>query len=113
MRDTVKLLLALLGLSTIPMPSVAQELVFPSMTYRTGPCASGGIPLSDGFADYITLLNERDGGINGVPLRLAECEYGYNTDRGVACFEELAADGGLVFNPLSTGVTYALIPLAN
>lgn len=91
----------------------ADELVIPSMTYRTGPYASGGIPFSDGFADYITLLNERDGGIGGKRLQLAECEYGYNTDRGIACFEELVSEGGLVFNPLSTGVTYALIPRAH
>ena len=88
----------------------AAELVIPSMTYRTGPYASGGVPASDGFADYITLLNERDGGINGKRLRVVECEYGYDTARGIACFEELAEKGGLVFHPLSTGLTYALLP---
>ena len=45
---------------------VMADLVFPSLSYRTGPYASGGIPFADGYADYFTLLNERDGGIGGV-----------------------------------------------
>ena len=39
--------------------AVAQELVLPWMSYRTGPYAVGGIPLADGYTDYFTLLNER------------------------------------------------------
>ena len=45
---------------------VLADLVFPSLSYRTGPYAAGGIPYADGYADYFTLLNERDGGIGGV-----------------------------------------------
>ncbi|MEL6126934.1 MAG: ABC transporter substrate-binding protein [Pseudomonadota bacterium] len=86
------------------------EITLAGMVYRTGPYAVSGVPFSDGYADYITLLNERDGGINGVPLRLEECEFGYNTDRGVECYEELKSKGALVFQPVSTGVTYQLIP---
>lgn len=40
-------------------PAMA-DLVFPSLSYRTGPFAAGGIPFADGYADYFTLLNERD-----------------------------------------------------
>jgi hypothetical protein len=47
---------------------VMADLVFPSLSYRTGPYAANGIPFADGYADYMTLLNERDGGIGGVKL---------------------------------------------
>ena len=50
-------------------PAMA-DLVFPSLSYRTGPYAPNGIPYADGFADYMTLLNERDGGINGVKIKI-------------------------------------------
>ena len=30
------------------------ELVFPSLSYRTGPYAVNGIPFADGYADYMT-----------------------------------------------------------
>ena len=40
---------------------------------RGGPEALG-IPQADGLIAYLTLLNERDGGINGVPLVWEECE---------------------------------------
>ncbi|MEL7133898.1 MAG: ABC transporter permease, partial [Pseudomonadota bacterium] len=65
---------------------VMADLVFPSLSYRTGPYAAGGIPFADGYADYMTLLNERDGGIGGLPARILECETGYNTEKGVECY---------------------------
>ena len=90
-------------------PAMA-DLVFPSLSYRTGPYGANGIPFADGYADYFTLLNERDGGIGGVPTRVVECETGYNTERGVECYESTKGEGALVYQPLSTGITYQLIP---
>lgn len=92
-------------------PAMA-ELVFPSLSYRTGPYAPGGIPFADGYADYFTLLNERDGGIGGVKTKLVECETGYSTEKGVECYESTKGQGALVYQPLSTGITYQLIPKA-
>jgi len=86
------------------------DLVFPSLSYRTGPFAAGGIPFADGYSDYFTLLNERDGGIGGEAIRVPECETAYNTEKGVECYEALKGEGALVFQPLSTGITYQLIP---
>jgi len=86
------------------------DLVFPSLSYRTGAYASGGIPFADGYADYMTLLNERDGGIGGVMTRILECETGFNTEKGVECYEATKGEGALVYQPLSTGITYQLIP---
>ena len=93
-------------------PLLAESLVFPSLSYRTGPYAAGGIPFADGYADYFTLLNERDGGIGGVPARVPECETGYNTEKGVECYESTKGEGALLYQPLSTGITYQLIPKA-
>ena len=90
--------------------SAFADLVFPSLTYRTGPYAPNGIPFADGYADYFTLLNERDGGIGGVPVRLIECETGYNTERGVECYESTKGENSLIYQPMSTGITYQLIP---
>lgn len=89
---------------------VMADLVFPSMSYRTGPYAAGGIPFADGYADYFTLLNERDGGIGGETVLVPECETGYNTEKGVECYESLKSQNPLVLQPLSTGITYQLIP---
>ena len=70
-----------------------------------------GIPFADGVADYWTLINERDGGINGVKIVFEECETGYATDKGVECYERLKGKGPTgagYFSPLSTGITFAL-----
>lgn len=90
----------------------AADLVFPDLSYRTGPYAANGIPFSDGYQDYMTLLNERDGGIGGVPIEVLECETGYNTEKGVECYEATKGEGALLYQPLSTGITYQLIPKA-
>jgi branched-chain amino acid transport system substrate-binding protein len=58
----------------------------------------------------MTLLNERDGGIGGVKTRVIECETGYNTEKGVECYEATKGEGVLVYEPYSTGMTYQLIP---
>ncbi|MBD3677239.1 MAG: ABC transporter substrate-binding protein [Rhodobacteraceae bacterium] len=110
----MKLKLATLALGAVmaAAPALA-DLVIPSLSYRTGPYAPNGIPVADGFADYLTLLNERDGGIGGVPIRMIECETGYNTEKGVECYESTKGEGSLVYSPLSTGITYQLIPKAS
>jgi branched-chain amino acid transport system substrate-binding protein len=87
------------------------EQFIPGLVYRTGAYAPNGIPFADGAADYIALLNARDGGINGVKILFEECETGYATDRGVECYERLkgkGATGAAYFSPLSTGITFAL-----
>jgi branched-chain amino acid transport system substrate-binding protein len=60
---------------------------------REGAHRTWGIQVGNGFIDYVTFLNERDGGINGVPLVWEECETVYDVDRGVACYERLKAKG--------------------
>jgi branched-chain amino acid transport system substrate-binding protein len=87
------------------------EQFIPGLVYRTGAYAPNGIPFADGAADYIALLNARDGGINGVKITFEECETGYATDRGVECYERLKGKGptgAAYFSPLSTGITFAL-----
>ena len=93
-------------------PAMA-DLVFPSLSYRTGAYGANGALFADGYADYFTLLNERDGGIGGVPARVIECETGYNTEKGVECYEATKGEGSLIYQPLSTGITYQLIPKAS
>lgn len=92
--------------------SAYADLVFPNLSYRTGPYGPNGAPFADGYADYFTLLNERDGGINGVKIQAPECETGYNTEKGVECYESTKGQGALLYQPLSTGITYQLIPKA-
>ncbi|MFQ5756373.1 MAG: ABC transporter substrate-binding protein, partial [Acidiferrobacterales bacterium] len=70
--------------------AVAQnEQFIPMLVYRTGPYAPSGIPVANGFRDYYTLINKRDGGINGVKIIFEECETQYNTKLGVECYEKL------------------------
>jgi len=89
----------------------AQDKVqfFPSLTGRTGPVAPNATPFANGYADYMKLVNVR-GGINGVKTLVEECETAYATDRGVECYERLKNKhgGATVFQPLSTGITFAL-----
>ncbi len=107
---------ALLAVPMISGVASAYELVMPTLDYRTGPYAPNGIPFANGYGDYLNMLNERDGGINGARISLVPCETGYNTKKGVECYENTKGEGqsgALVFQPLSTGITYQLIPKAS
>jgi branched-chain amino acid transport system substrate-binding protein len=96
-------------------PALAQQrysIFIPLLVYRTGPYAPSGIPNANGFDDYFNLLNERDGGINGVKIAFEECETQYDTKQGIECYERLKAKGPVLVNPFSTGITYQVIPKA-
>ncbi|WP_164934601.1 ABC transporter substrate-binding protein [Bradyrhizobium zhanjiangense] len=108
----VLILAAALSGAAFSAPAAAQDEQFiPILSYRTGPYAVNGAPYANGVVDYYNLINERDGGINGVKILTEECETSYATDKGVECYERLKGKGptGAAFiNPLSTGITFAL-----
>src|SRR5262245_64513921 len=92
----------------------AQDSIYvPLLTYRTGPFAGSGIPVANGMHDYLDMLNERDGGIGGAKLVIEECETGYDTKKGVECYEQVKGKKPVVVNPYSTGITLQLIPKAS
>ncbi len=102
------------SVATAPAPASAQDQVFvPLLTYRTGAFAGSGIPIADGMGDYLRMLNERDGGIGGARIVIEECETGYDTKKGVECYESLKGKNPVVVNPYSTGITLQLIPKAS
>ena len=83
--------------------------------YRVGPYAAGGTPFFTGYIDYLKLLNERDGGLNKVKISWEECEFEYNTAKGLECYERLKTKGKTgptAIHPMSTGVTYGLMDRA-
>ncbi len=72
-----------------------------------------------GVSDYFTLLNDRDGGINGIPVAWEECETEYDPAKGMRCYHRYKKDEAgrqalyfdsltLYFHPLSKGVFPAL-----
>ncbi|HWS12066.1 MAG TPA: ABC transporter substrate-binding protein [Rhodocyclaceae bacterium] len=100
------------SLGAQPAFAQANEQFIGLPSYRVGPYAAGGSGIYGGWIDYMTLVNERDGGVNGVKLVWEECETEYNNARGVECYERLkkkGATGNTVFQPLSTGITYSVL----
>ena len=108
----LKTLAAMALAGTLAAGPALAELVIPDLSYRTGPYAAGGTPFSDGYQDYFHMLNARDGGVGDEMFRIIECETGYNTEKGVECYESTKGEGALIYQPLSTGITYQLIPKA-
>ncbi len=115
----MRLKLLALGLAVVTAAPAAMftahaedGIYIPLFTYRTGPFAGSGIPIANGMADYLNMLNERDGGIGGVKLIVEECETGYDTKKGVECYETMKGRNPAIINPYSTGITLQLIPKA-
>src|SRR3954464_11564418 len=76
------------------VPTRAEDALYiPLLTYRTGPFASSRIPSANGMHDYLEMLNERDGGVGGVRLAIEECETGYDSQKGVECYERTKVKG--------------------
>ena len=96
-------LAVMLGPSAAPAPAQPQGIFVPLLVYRTGPYAPSGIPIANGMVDYLNLVNERDGGINGVKVVWEECETQYDTKQGVECYERLKGKNPVVVNPLQHG----------
>ena len=114
--DLKYLALGLAVLTTAPAVATtarAEEGIFiPLFTYRTGPFSGSGTPIANGMSDYLNMLNERDGGIGGARLIVEECETGYDTKKGVECYESVKGRHPVVIGPYSTGITLQLIPKA-
>ncbi|GAA6142980.1 ABC transporter substrate-binding protein [Hydrogenophaga sp. 5NK40-0174] len=106
---SVSVACATLSTALVSPAAQAAEQFFPALVYRTGAYAPNGVPFANGYVDYLKLTNAR-GGINGVMVSWEECETGYATDKGVECYERLKGKNGgaTVFQPLSTGITFAL-----
>jgi branched-chain amino acid transport system substrate-binding protein len=104
---------SLVGSSALVSQAVAQDTIYiPLLSYRTGPFAGSGLPIANGMSDYFAMLNERDGGIGGAKVIVEECETGYDTKRGVECYEQVKGKKPAIVNPYSTGITLQLIPKA-
>ena len=106
---TIAAIAASMMVTAIP---ASADLAIPLLSYRTGPYAPNGIPYADGVEDYISMINARDGGVGGEMIKILPCETAYNTTKGVECYESTKGQGALVYFPLSTGITYQLIPKA-
>jgi branched-chain amino acid transport system substrate-binding protein len=104
----VAAIVAVTASGPVQAQSKAKEQFFPALPYRTGAYAPNGVPWANGYLDYFKLINARDGGIGGVKITFEECETGYATDRGVECYERLKGKGATLFQPLSTGITFAI-----
>jgi len=103
------------GLVGVTAVTAAGEQFIPILGVRQGATKSTQIPRADGYIAYLTLLNERDGGINGVKLVWEECETVYDATRTVECYEHLKAKGSTgaaVFHPMGTPPTYVLLERA-
>ena len=75
----------LLGLVSVTGAAAAGEQFLPIFGIREGGQRFTFIPRVDGYIAYLTLLNARDGGINGVSLVWEECETVFDLTRGLEC----------------------------
>ncbi|MBL8492090.1 MAG: ABC transporter substrate-binding protein [Rhodocyclaceae bacterium] len=98
-------------MATAPVSAQDNTQFVPIVGYRLGPLASIGQTFYAGMVDYFNLINERDGGINGVKLSWEECETEYNNSKGVECYERLKGKSkyATAIQPMSSGITYSLV----
>jgi branched-chain amino acid transport system substrate-binding protein len=99
----------------VTVAAAAGAQFLPLLGAREGSMRFIQIPRADGFIAYVTLLNERDGGIHGVKLVWEECETVWDVARGIECYERLKAKGSTgaaAFVMNNTPLVYALLERA-
>jgi branched-chain amino acid transport system substrate-binding protein len=104
------LMATVLGVLVSVTAVAAGEQFIPVLSVREGALRDAQT-VTDGFIAYLTLLNERDGGINGVTLVWEECDTVYDVERGVECYERLKGKGPTgvaAFLSIGTPLAYAL-----
>ena len=79
------------------------------LTNRTGPASTIGVRIANGMHDYLEMLNQRDGGIGGVPLQVDECEVASDAERGRACYAAAREAGAVLLVVPDRIVTAALL----
>src|SRR5262249_43435177 len=102
----------LVGVTTV---AAAGAQFLPILSIREGALKALETPATNGHIAYLTLLNARDGGINGVKLVWEECETVYDVTRGLECYEHLknkGPTGAAVVSPSGTPLAYALLERA-
>jgi branched-chain amino acid transport system substrate-binding protein len=95
------------GLVGVMAVAAAGAQFLPVLSIREGVTRAVGILQANGYIDYVTLLNARDGGINGVPLVWEECETVGYVPRGVECYERLKTKG-----PTGAAAFHVILQLA-
>ena len=99
--------------SAVVTTAQAEDGIYiPLMSYRTGPYSGAGAAIFNGMSDYLNMLNARDGGVGGARLIVEECETGYDTKKGVECYDSTKGKNPVVSTPYSTPITLQLIPRA-
>lgn len=101
----VTALILALGLSAEAAEPVRMTL----LTNRTGPGAVIGARVANGVRDYLEMLNQRDGGIGGVPLEVEECEVASEVERARACYAAARAAGTVLITTPDRGITQDLL----
>ena len=114
LNPTKPLIAALAAAAAIVVaaPLQAADQFFPLIDYRVGPYGANGTSWYGGFIDYLTYVNIKEGGVNGVKMAWEECETEYNNAKGVECYERLKTKAEAAPGPIhvmSTGISYALI----
>ncbi|MFC4299858.1 ABC transporter substrate-binding protein [Castellaniella hirudinis] len=106
-------LLVAAGMVGAPVQAQEAQQYAPVFSYRTGPYAPNGIPVANGTVDYLKLVNAQ-GGVNGVKFKIEECEFAYDTAKGIECYERMKGQhgGAAIVQSISTGVTNALLKKA-
>ncbi len=93
-------------------PAAVAEQFVPLPTFRVGAYASSGIPVWGGFIDYLSYVNEAEGGVAGVKLVYEECETEWAAERGVECYERFRSGkygkSIPIYNPMGAPAAYAL-----
>lgn len=90
-----------------------EAVVIGEVADLSGPVGPTGIALTAGATDYFRYINEKKGGIDGVPIKHVIIDARYNLSDEIAAYKKLVTvDKAKVVFLISSGSASALTPMA-
>jgi branched-chain amino acid transport system substrate-binding protein len=93
--------------STVPAPT-GTPITVGSLCDRSGATQLIGVIYCPAFLDYIDMVNERQGGVDGHPIEVVDIDHGYEVPKAVAGYEQVRQQGAVAVLCQGTPIASAL-----
>ncbi|MBN2809203.1 MAG: ABC transporter substrate-binding protein [Deltaproteobacteria bacterium] len=110
-KITIRLLAAFLFLLWVVPVMAEGPIKIGGLFDITGGTGSVGTPYAEGVRDYVRYLNEEEGGINGVQIKLLDVDYAYKIPQALAAYKKFKHEKVVAIQGWGTGDTEAMSPL--
>ena len=92
-------------------PPEAKVIKIGMLADMTGPYSTIGVPIFNGYFDYMRYLNEEKGGINGIKIEVLWADHKGDPSFAITVYKRFKGDGMIALMPTTSTETSALLAM--